>query len=69
VELLKKGAIAPLLRKKGGTAPFLIPKCKVKYVRCDRRCMFFLVPIHGVGIPKKKIHLDGISEFLLGATI
>ena len=27
VELLKKGAIAPLLRKKGGTAPFLIPKC------------------------------------------
>jgi hypothetical protein len=27
--------------------------------------MFFLVPIHGVGIPKKKIHLDGISEFLL----
>ena len=26
VELLKKGAIAPLLRKKGGTAPFLIPK-------------------------------------------
>ena len=27
VELLKKGAIAPLLRKKGGTAPFFIPKC------------------------------------------
>ncbi len=27
VELLKKGASAPLLRKKGGTAPFLIPKC------------------------------------------
>ena len=26
-ELLKKGAIAPLLRKKGGTAPFFIPKC------------------------------------------
>jgi hypothetical protein len=25
--LLKKGAIAPLLRKKGGTAPFFIPKC------------------------------------------
>jgi len=25
--LLKKGAIAPLLRKKGVTAPFLIPKC------------------------------------------
>jgi len=25
--------------------------------------MFFLVPIQGVGIPKKKIHLDGISEF------
>ncbi len=25
MELLKKGAIAPLLRKKGGTAPFLIP--------------------------------------------
>ena len=41
------------------------PPKKVKYVRCDRRSMFFLVPIHGVGIPKKKIHLDGISEFLL----
>jgi len=27
VELLKKGAIVPLLRKKGGTAPFLIHKC------------------------------------------
>jgi hypothetical protein len=27
VELLKKGAIAPLLRKKGGAAPFFIPKC------------------------------------------
>jgi hypothetical protein len=27
VELLKKGAVAPLLRKKGGTAPFFIPKC------------------------------------------
>jgi len=27
LELLKKGAIAPLLRKKGGTAPFLMPKC------------------------------------------
>jgi len=27
LELLKKGAIAPLLRKKGGNAPFLIPKC------------------------------------------
>jgi len=27
VGVLKKGAIAPLLRKKGGTAPFLIPKC------------------------------------------
>jgi len=26
LELLKKGAIAPLLRKKGATAPFLIPK-------------------------------------------
>ena len=26
VELLKKGAIAPLLREKGGTAPFLILK-------------------------------------------
>ena len=36
----------------------------LEYVRCDRRSMFFLVPIHGVGIPKKKIHLDGISEFL-----
>jgi len=27
VELLKKGAIAPLLKKKGGTAPFSILKC------------------------------------------
>jgi len=27
VELLKKGATAPLLRKKGATAPFLVPKC------------------------------------------
>jgi len=27
VELLKKGAIAPLLRKKGDIAPFLKPKC------------------------------------------
>jgi len=31
VELLKKGAIAPLLRKKGGTAPFLIPKCTTEF--------------------------------------
>ena len=35
----------------------------MEYVRFDRWSMFFLVPIHGVGIPKKKIHLDGISEF------
>jgi len=27
MELLKKGGIAPILRKKGGTAPFSIPKC------------------------------------------
>ncbi len=32
-ELLKKGAIAPLLRKKGATAPFLIPKCTDRVFR------------------------------------
>jgi hypothetical protein len=30
-ELLKKGAIAPLLRKKGASAPFLIPKCRPSF--------------------------------------
>jgi hypothetical protein len=38
LELLKKGAIAPLLRKKGGTAPFLIPKCTDR-IFLRYRCM------------------------------
>ena len=31
--------------------------------RCDSRGIFFCTKIHGVPTRKKKIHLDGISEF------
>ena len=70
VELLKKGAIAPLLRKKGGTAPFLIPKCTDRVFLRYRYGNYREIPTeYRPKIPIRDTTLENLHTIEKGLTI